>query len=275
MHCREVLPLIDEYTENALPGSVHTLVAEHLSACSACRREATAAQRALSLLVNAPKLPAVDIQRSLNLRIAEVEAARLAWRGRLRTASAFGGIVLACLSGAMLLHSRNVPGSTPPQAQFVQTLPSPLPNSLTKTGGTPPRVTASATVPDELPIIPQPSSAARKATDGKPPRSAAAAENFLDIRDTAGNSARAILSRRVTPPSTVASAKPQPGLYSMPLRKPLPSREPVVILPTLHETMPGANGATHITTEAGYDASGQVSLIRIRADDPPAEGQKN
>ncbi|MCC6729777.1 MAG: zf-HC2 domain-containing protein [Chthonomonadales bacterium] len=299
--CRNARALLPAYVAGELTEREQRLVRSHLDRCGACGAEEGAMRGALSLLAaRAPRAAPPDLWAGLQARI-DLEAPRrpgptgaprwalgaacallvalTAWAtisvGRVGPTSAAVGparqplvaLVVEPVSPSSRLQAADA--NAPAQAREAgpsAALPAQA-EPRSRSGPAPP-------APERAEAEPSPARRARRAprrqrlTAAPPP----APSSFLDVRDASGRSARDVMrlaeARRIDRAARADArelTRPEAVTVPAPMAE-ARGRRPVVFVEVPEERVRVGDRVMRVRGESGWDARGQLAVIRVRAE---------
>jgi len=284
--CREIRARLDAYVEHELSADAAAAVRAHLDGCPVCRTEETRIVRALlPLRAWTPGQAPSDLAAGLHARIAAMQAPhrRNVWRLQIAGAAASVLLVAVCIATGLRHNSPGMSASDD----------APVGRALRSGTETTPRAAANIPAPgssiapsSELKALrapgatlaPAPGTVPTPATaDARPPRTARtrptpAPRSFLDVADSRGVTARALMSGVARRPE----ANPDASNVTQPLpatvvRRTAP-QPPPRFEQTLNERVRVGDQVTELYGEAKWDESGRLRAIRVRAETADADG---
>jgi hypothetical protein len=275
-------------------------VAGHLEICAACRQEEARYRRSLALLRAAPRVPCPDdLHSAFTARLRRCNTR--AYRVQRSLRWAMGAACLLLITGASAsflnvqfqfwkianLAEKPLPKVTPsPVAPPVISHPA---SPVRKEGQVPPVVPLEGDPPASTsgniaanriapaPVV-EPTNRAQPPRRVALPRRRPAAQrpsafsSFLDVKALDGKSALdrireaqdADLRRAPLTPSSSSESEREEGERLQRLKALHTRNKPVIIVPSLDEQVRVGDTVTQMRGEAGWDARGQLSMIRIK-----------
>lgn len=271
--CPEARARLSAYVEGELSALEHRLVEGHLQTCGACRREEAQYRQALGLL-RAPRAlpPPGDLYAGFAAKLARQESRAHRVRLQLRYAGTAACLLLAVGAGASFLRhavtQKAAPGAASGPAQIARGPELPAPERRSPRAGA---------VPPSVPTAPQ-SGKGLDPFDPIPPseRMEEGAPNLpKTVRLPQNEPHETIVPRiwhqpepdRSADDARIAETNRRHGIMAaerMAGRSLAPP--PVVIQPEMNERVRRGNREYLIRSASGWDANGELTLIRIHAE---------
>lgn len=276
--CAAVRELLPAYVEQELNEAAAGRVQAHLSSCAECRKEASRYRTALHALnARTPAQPG-DLYPAFAARLAR--QSRPSPARRLRWAATCACAALTLAAGAFVLSSRAPrqvgPGplihaavgapQAPAPSAGVQLAQKPAADATTTNSEPPPAqdaVSPAASSADPSAQA-QPSPTARR-TKRHVHRAHIEPASFLDVVPRVGATARQQMEDRAHTAASPASA----GSSGLPTATPNashPGARPIRYVPAVDERIRVGDRVSRVKGEAGIDAQGRITVIRVTAD---------
>jgi len=303
--CPDTLALLPAYVEDELSASEKARVSGHLNICASCRREEAQYRQVFGVLKAPREMPTHgDLYAAFSAKVEKHENRGMLRMRQLRWAASLGCLLLVVGVGASVakqhfftpkpeavaVNSReNNPAPVKPNPQLVkktidnndknpeypkQPEPEPvLPTPDVAVSGDPSPVDTN--ISSEIRPVP-PRSSNRRHHSTRMAIAGTGGDSFLDVKAQNGSTARELLNSRkntqpddnsvsggsrVNKPIWVEGNAGQPRLAHIP-----GAPKVTVVVPGREDRVQVGNTVTSVRRETGYDANGQLALIRINAE---------
>jgi len=284
--CPEARVLLPDYVEGELSALQCRLVEGHLQICAACRQEEAQYRKAFVLL-RASRLPAPpgDLYAGFVAKLARLETRVSSPRLRLGWATGLAGLLLFIGAGASILHLTMTPEETP---RAVSTSPPPImqpdaePSKVTQKRSPAEKENGIASLPDlfkprQDPFDPRGAFLVPLERHAPPDQITTPPQG--EIRDSAypkalperPHPAPAVDHRLIDRTNREKGMEVANVLKGRPGIDKRPARRVVVLVPELNEHVRIGDKEFVVRSESGWDANGELALIRIKAEATPSK----